>query len=297
MSVWPVCMMSAEVSRPLPADGVLSLGGRQVHVVAQTVPGPLVIMLGGCGVPSYAFDDVAELLPDCSILRLDRPGLVRTSWPGVLPELSAEVETLVELIERMEAPAVVVAHSMAGLHAEALARRRPDLVAALLLADSSVDWRDRRPGSRRGWLRAAKLARTVLVLPPLRALGSLGNRVMVAAQSGHRLADAGSPMATRIFRSRDAVPSVIAEHAAYPQQVWDLARLRESIPWPGIPTVVLTAAGDGLPRWVADQRRLAQLLQARQVVIDDSRHLIMLDRPDVVADAIRSLLGSETDHE
>ena len=102
-------------------------------------------------------------------------------------------------------------------------------------------------------------------------------------------------MATTIFRSRDAVPSVIAEHAAYAQQVWDLARLRESFPWPDIPTVVLTAAGEGVPRWVADQRRLARLLRARQVVIDDSRHLIMLDRPDAVVDAIRSLLGSEAD--
>jgi pimeloyl-ACP methyl ester carboxylesterase len=59
--------------------------------------------------------------------------------------------------------------------------------------------------------------------------------------------------------------------------------------------VVLTAASGGLRRWVADQRRLAQLLGARQVVIDDSRHLVMLDRPDVVVDAIRSLLGREAD--
>ena len=289
-------MTSPEVSRPLPADGAVILGGREVHVVTQTVPGPLVIMLGGCGVPSYTWDDVAELLPDCSILRLDRPGLVRTPWPGVLPELSAEVETLVDLIERMEAPAVLVAHSMAGLHAEALARRRPDLVAALVLVDSSVEWRDRRPGSGRGWLRVTRLVRGAFALPPVRVLGSLGNRVMVAAQSNRRLTDAGSPLATTIFRSRDAVPSVIAEGAAYAQQVWDLARLRESNPWPGIPTVVLTAAGDGGSRWVADQRRLADLLEARQVVIDDSRHLIMLDRPDVVVDAIRSLLGSEADH-
>ena len=64
-----------------------------------------------------------------------------------------------------------------------------------------------------------------------------------------------------------------------------------------IPTVVLTAAGDGGARWVANQRRLAELLGARQVVIDDSRHLIMLDRPDAVADAIRSLLGNEADRD
>jgi pimeloyl-ACP methyl ester carboxylesterase len=191
---------------------------------------------------------------------------------------------------------VIVAHSMAGLHAEALARRRPDLVAALVLADSSVEWRDRRPGSGRGGLRAARLARGALAFPPLRALGSLGNRVMVARQSHRRLTEGGSPLAATIFRSRDAVPSVIAEHTAYAQQAWDLARLRESNPWPGIPTVVLTAAGDGGSRWVADQRRLADLLQARQVVIGDSRHLIMLDRPDAVVDAIRSILGSEADH-
>jgi pimeloyl-ACP methyl ester carboxylesterase len=62
--------------------------------------------------------------------------------------------------------------------------------------------------------------------------------------------------------------------------------------------VVLTAAGDGGRSWVADQRRLAELLSARQVVRDDSRHLMMLDRPDVVADALRSLITpKETAHD
>ena len=48
--------------------------------------------------------------------------------------------------------------------------------------------------------------------------------------------------------------------------------------------------------WYAEAPVLADLLRARQVVIDDSRHLIMLDRPDVVVGAVRSLLESETDH-
>ena len=34
---------------------------------------------------------------------------------------------------------------------------------------------------------------------------------------------------------------------------------------------------------------LARLLKGRQVVVEDSRHLIMLDRPDLVAEAVRAL--------
>ncbi len=281
----------------LPADGVVTLAGRAVHVVTQTGRGPLVVLLGGCGVPSYTFDEAVELLADCSVVRLDRPGLVRTRWPGVLPTLAAEVDTLIALLEALAAPAIVVAHSMAGLHAEALVRRRPDLVTGLVLADGSVEWAAPKPRGGSAWRQAARLARGAFVVPPLRLAGSFSNRILTAMQSRRRLIDAGSPVSTTIFRSRDAVPSVIAEHAAYGQQVWDLARIRESSPWPGTPTVVLTAAGDGGRQWVIDQRWLAELLGARQVVLDDSRHLIMIDRPDVIADAVRSLLRAEDDHE
>ena len=42
--------------------------------------------------------------------------------------------------------------------------------------------------------------------------------------------------------------------------------------------------------WVRKQRVLADRVGARQVVVDDSRHLMMVDRPDLVADAVRALL-------
>jgi poly(3-hydroxyoctanoate) depolymerase len=47
------------------------------------------------------------------------------------------VDTLETLLETVGA-AIVVAHSMAGFHAEALVRQRPDLVVGLVLCWSTA---------------------------------------------------------------------------------------------------------------------------------------------------------------
>ena len=113
---------------------------------------------------------------------------------------------------------------------------------------------------------------------------------MVAGQSSRRRVWDRVPQVEKaVYRSRETLAHVIAEQAAYAQQLLDLAELRRTADFPAVPVVVLTAAGDGGKQWVADQARLAELLHGRQVVVEDSRHLIMLDRPDLVAEAVRSV--------
>ena len=285
----------AEAHTALPADGLATLGGRCVHLLTQTGTGPPVVLLGGCGVPSYDWDRLADLLPDLALIRLNRPGLMGTPWPGELPRLAAEVDTLVALLESTGST-VVVAHSMASFHAEALARQRPDLVVGLVIADGSVEFPRRRPWPRRRWRWLAELVRKAMAVPPLRAPGSFGQRVLFAAQSHHRFTEPVSPLVRQTFRDPDTIASVLAEQAAYPEQAWDLAQVRERFGWPQIPTIVLTAAAGGRTRWIAKQARLATLLNARQVVVADSHHLIMIDRPDVLDEAVRALLGKSNDH-
>lgn len=129
-----------------------------------------------------------------------------------------------------------------------------------------------------------------MAAPPLRRIGSLADRVMVAGQSSRRRVWDRVPQVEKaVYRSRETLAHVIAEQAAYAQQLLDLAELRRTADFPAVPVVVLTAAGDGGKQWVADQARLAELLHGRQVVVEDSRHLIMLDRPDLVAEAVRSV--------
>src|SRR3954451_2645930 len=102
------------------------LGDRLVHLTVQPGAGPPVILIGGCGMPSYAWDPVARLLAGHQVVRLDRPGLGGTPWPDPLPTLAEETATLVDLAA--EHPGgVFVAHSMASFHAEAAIRNRSDL--------------------------------------------------------------------------------------------------------------------------------------------------------------------------
>lgn len=271
------------------------LGGREVHWVHQPGAGPVVVLLGGCGVPYYTWDAVLELLPGVELVRMDRPGLVGTVWPGQLPTLADEVITLAELVRRFGGRAIVVGHSMAGPHAEALARQHPELVAGLVLVDASVDWAPKRAGPSEFWLDIARATRAVMSVPALRLLGSLADRVLTATQSRRRIFDPTSAVAKQVYRSRDAAASVIAEQATSNAQLWDLAEVRATKPLPPVSTVVLTAAGDGGASWVADQRRLAELLGAAQVVADDSRHLIMIDRPDLVAEAVTAVRSTVAD--
>jgi poly(3-hydroxyoctanoate) depolymerase len=271
----------------LPADGLTTLGGRIVHVVAQPGAGPPVVLLGGVGVPSYEWDFVADLLPDLALVRLDRPGLMGSPWPDELPRLAAEVDTLEGLLENVGA-AIVVAHSMASFHAEALVRQRPDLVVGLVLVDGSVEMTPRQSGSRR-WLWLARLVRGAMAVPLLRLPASYLQRLLVVAQSHRRLSEPVAPVVRRTFRDPETIASVLAEQAAYADQAWDLARLRETSAWPEVPTILLTAAAVRGGRWIAKQAQLARVLKARHVVVKDSRHLIMIDRPDMVAQAVRAL--------
>jgi poly(3-hydroxyoctanoate) depolymerase len=273
----------------LPGE-MVELGGRTVRRRDQPGTEPPIVLLGGCGVPALRYDDVVPLLYGRRVIRLDRPGLGGTDWPGTLPTLADEVATLVDLVEETGARAIVVAHSMAAFHAEALARTRPDLVAALVLVDASVEQHPRRLGSGRAWLAAARAARQVMALPPVRPLGAAGEWVLMVVQS-RRLRWFGTPprSARIVAVNGEAVASVLAEQAAYARQAWDLADLRRRSEFPRIPVRVLTAASGSARRRVAEQTWLTELLAGTQQVVDDSRHMMMLDRPDLIARAVRTV--------
>lgn len=54
-------------------------------------------------------------------------------------------------------------------------------------------------------------------------------------------------------------------------------------------TLLLTAADASDGQWIDEQARLARLLEARHVVVEQSKHLMMLDRPDAIVGAIHAM--------
>lgn len=270
---------------------VTTLGGRAVHLEVVPGEGTPILLLGGCAVPSYAFRPVETAMPGRWFVALDRPGMVDTPWPGHLPTLAEEVATLLELCEAVGQPPVVVAHSMAGPHAEALVRLHPGSVRGLVLLDASIEVDAKPPSAAfdRAWLAASRVALTGARLPPFAVAASLSTRVAVWSQSQRlRLNYSRPPGKRTLFERPDTLASIVAEQAAYSHQLADLQAVLDATTWPGTPSLVLTAGTRA--GWVRKQRVLAGRLGGRQVVVDDSRHLMMVDRPDAVADAVLALL-------
>lgn len=260
---------------------------------AGTAPtGVPLVFVNGCAVSAALWEPVLRRLDTERRVTFDRPGLAGTPWPGELPTLAQEVRTLAELIEWVGAPVRLVAHSMAAFHAEALARLRPELVDSMVMVDGSVEWLDTEPRPVPLW--PATLAHRFTSVPPLHRLGGLVHRLGVGMQTANPLPVKVLRRFHQLYSDPDSVAMGVAESAAYVGQAWELIGLRADHPMPPTPARVLSATAMVPRHWRWTQRRWAGLLGSgggavRQVDVADSRHLMMLDRPDAVVAAINAL--------
>lgn len=264
------------------------LGGRWVTTGGRDGSGVPVVLLAGCGVPHVMWDTVVDALAGRRVIWLDRPGVGGTSWPGRLPTLSEEVATLAELAAGEDAPVVLVGHSMAGPHAEAVTRQYPRLVAGLVLVDASVEWRPPAGTGRVAvWDGLASTTRWLLARGPIRGIvrpvlaGALHTRTARRRGVSDEMADA----LTDVWLQPDTQASTVAEFGAYAGQITELYAVRARHPWPNPPTEVLTAGRGSTRSWFAAQERLAGLLHAGHRVVD-SGHNMMLARPQEIVGAV-----------
>jgi pimeloyl-ACP methyl ester carboxylesterase len=250
---------------------------------------PPVLLLNGCALPAAGWLPVIEALPGQDVLALDRPGFADTAWDKRLPDLASEVAAVQRIIDGpgRGRRAILVAHSMAAFRAEALARLRPDLVAGLVLVDPSLeDYRD--PGT------AARLARARGLNVTLSLLGHARLRRLVAraAHRGFReqMISPGR-LDPDIFRDPYARPEVLrsalAEWLSYRLQGSQLSALRTRTGAVRTPTSAIFAQPGPTRRHL---RLLAAHLGVHDpTMLDDSGHLVMLDRPDAIAAAVDEL--------
>ncbi|MEV7028139.1 alpha/beta hydrolase, partial [Kitasatospora sp. NPDC093558] len=153
-------------ARPVPG-ALVKVRGHRMHVLAEGDPavGPTVVWMPGGHAPGADFQELhAMLAARARSVLVDRFG---TGWSDVGPfprTTAVEAEELLAALEGAgeRAPFVLVGHSFGGLLVANVARRRPDLVAGLVLLDPTpleviaFAPRNRQlAGMRRGYLLTA----------------------------------------------------------------------------------------------------------------------------------------------
>ena len=130
---------------PPPKGDVHIINGKQVHIIAEGESGdnhPVIWVTGGHGEGLGMYHLHKVMRKETRSILFDRTG---SGWTGPAREpvtISGEVEQLKMLLEAAgeKGPFILAGHSFGGLFSANFAHHYPDLVAAVILLDSTPPW-------------------------------------------------------------------------------------------------------------------------------------------------------------
>ncbi len=285
-----------EVDRPPPGQ-IVDVDGQHIHVVDEGVGRPLLLM-AAMGSNWFDLDHLAARLVERGwrVIRFDRPGygLSEQLPRGRVLTLSLEVSWMAGVLDalRVTEPVTVVGHSVASLYVEAFARVHPSRTAAVAMLDGSyvlLSWRVVPLGVRvDNAHRMIDTARGVTERFRFPRRGFSRVRTVVLPRPPEGFYDHEHYWAARVFGNWPMLLATMVENAAFPAINASLRRMRKSHPMPRVPVIVVAALSG--PKawqsfWLWKQARYARMLGGRLVPIV-SRHFVVLEVPDEIADAI-----------
>jgi pimeloyl-ACP methyl ester carboxylesterase len=269
-----------------PPGHLVDIGGFRLHLWCTGAGAPAVILDNGLGGSSvgWAFvqPDVARFTRVCSY---DRAGM-GYSDPGPSPRTARRIATeLGELIVRsgITGPVVLVGASIAGFDVRVFASDHPERAAGLVLVDAShEDQAHEVPGM-------ARFVPVLSTIGVLRVFGvSFGQRVESLPPSVRQFA-----LATR-FRA-----------AGYQAAADEIIHIRESAEEVRssrrkltVPVLVVTGGRGADENWRRFQRDQASLSERGCLrIAERSGHVVAVDQPEVVVDAIRTVVEIARGHD
>lgn len=296
-------------SRAQPNPGrLIDIGGRRLHLrVEGDGPGPTIVFEAGFGGSSVLWSlvqrDVAKLARTCSY---DRAGYGFSDF-GPLPrsgaQLAAELHLALEHAG-LPPPYILVAHSYGGLISRLFAWRHPRDVAGLVLVDAlhGAIFDEAHVVMRR------MVTAFGFTLGGLVLLGAIGALRLIARVHGPEFVLALPTLPPEVrCQLADSLPRDVLA-AMLELNWWDatldqaeIAKLR-----PDLPIIALAhdlpdtfaAAGRDATRyerlWQDIQRDAVRLSGRTTLVhVHNSRHHILLESPEDVVDAVRTMIGME----
>lgn len=287
---------------PPPTGKLVDIGGRRLHIRCVGSGAPTVITESGSSSFSIEWalvqDKVAPLTRICSY---DRAGF---AWSDRGPEENTVEETMDDLHHLLRAaalppPYVLVGHSIGGMYIQAYQRRYPDEVDGLILVDATPEedlgysWNGKdTPGIFLTYDQLASVYAPYLKNPPPplalpTAVDTPYNKLPPALQRAEIWAE-------RLWRSRVDMPHSWISAESWRQEFVALRKRRLATPHAlgNLPLIVLRRGRrttDVLNQREADLVALSSV--GKLVVATESDHEIQLYQPDLVAQAIRDVIG------
>ncbi|OBJ51723.1 alpha/beta fold hydrolase [Mycobacterium sp. 1423905.2] len=271
----------------------IDFGGYRVQILVDGNTGPVVVLCSGLGGRALHWDDtVADLADDHTVVRFDRPGTPVMPTPGERRTVRGEADRIAAALNAVHRAqkAVVVGHSVGGFYAEGFARWYPERTRALLLLDSSIasDHRLLPALPVRARLAGAGITATLLTTLHLQTPLSRAGLALVQRRRPGGLDDRTLAEIRCAAAEPGFIAALLTEHAVYYELAAEVCTLRADRSLPPVPRVVATAhTGWRSRRWLRQQVRLAEALDARHLTIAPVGHFVMVEKPRATADLIR----------
>jgi pimeloyl-ACP methyl ester carboxylesterase len=257
-----------------------------------------VLLESGLGGSWLGWDPVVSELrakqdadDDLRVLRVDRPGLGRSQPAPGVPSLALRAAWTAALLDSLgvREPVVVCGHSLGGLYAEAFVRLYPERVAGAVLVEAhAANVTGAVLGRREARVRGARVVGNAfrcaglsqIVAPGVRRLGMRTQSVRQGDQS-----DVGDAYRSA-YGSGHCLTEALVERVLVRDFVAELEELRRSEPFPDVPLRVLSAPEADREVYRAQARMSPR---GRHVEVDGALHLMPVDRPDAIAEAVRAV--------
>jgi pimeloyl-ACP methyl ester carboxylesterase len=292
-----------------PPGQLVDVAGRQLHLNCLGKGSPTVVIETGSGHPSFHWWNVQMALAKSSqVCTYDRPGY---GWSDPasrgrsIEDRANELHQLL-LAAHIAGPYVLVGHSYGGLVVRSYSHRYPDEVAGIALIDAAEEGAVFTPEFlefNRQSIPGRRILQQVIRFGVARVLLSLQPRERIAARlaiSADMIDRVGLTVAGISPEYMDAYIDEAASLASTPEA------MRAAGGFGGLGELPLVVIEHGIPysgasafmetHWHEAQLRLSQLsTQGKLITAQKSGHYIYADEPDVVVNAISSLVSRLAD--
>jgi pimeloyl-ACP methyl ester carboxylesterase len=284
----------ADQDPPAPLGKLIDVGGYRVHLYCTGTGSPAVVIVGA----GFSFNwglvqpEVAKFTQVCSY---DHSG-IGWSEAGPADSCSLRVNEVHTALKNagIKGPYVMVGHSLGALVARIYAGRFPEETAGIVFVDHASDFRalmPQNPKSPRGEAPASAPSASPKPLPPVggqvHGIEDDPNFSKLSARDRELhlwgMAQVRNQMALRT--NENINPQCFAEAEAFAKD--------HPHPLGERPLVDVSTDEMRTAEYVRLQEELLALSQnSKEIIADKSTHFVIIDRPDVVVDAISQVVQS-----